>query len=109
MDSTRFEPLPENAGKPKTKIERTLEALSTRPINRFDAEEFGDHSLNSTVSTLVSQYGLVVSRVPIVVDGRFGKFRCNRYWISHENRSDAEKLLAHFRKRRGLVDQELVA
>ena len=64
-----------------TKIERTLRALLSGKLHRFAAEKLGDHSLNSTISTLVNKHGVHVSRESIVLQGRFGTIYCKRYWI----------------------------
>ncbi len=37
---------------PDSKLHRVLAALHVRSLNRFEAEELGDHTLNSTVSKL---------------------------------------------------------
>ncbi len=42
-----------------TKLDRVINLLKTRPegLNRFEAESFGEHCLNSTASVIRSMYG----------------------------------------------------
>ena len=42
-----------------TKLDRVINLLKTRPegLNRFEAESFGEHCLNSTVAVIRSMYG----------------------------------------------------
>lgn len=42
-----------------TKLQRIEELLKTRPegLNRFEAESFGEHCLNSTAAVIRSMYG----------------------------------------------------
>jgi hypothetical protein len=61
-------------------------------LTRFDAERHGDHALNSTVSYL-SARGVRISRMPIVIRGRFGNIHCKRYWIKPEDAQQAKALL----------------
>jgi hypothetical protein len=61
-------------------------------LDRFRAERLGDHVLNTTVSQLANR-GIVVSREPITIEGRFGSIACNRYWLEPEQRERARRLL----------------
>jgi hypothetical protein len=55
------------------KWQRILRAFADgQHLTRFDAEKIGDHSLNTTVAQLADR-GIVLSRVPIILDGRFGR------------------------------------
>lgn len=42
-----------------TKLDRVINILKTRPegLNRFEAESYGDHALNSTVAVIRAMYG----------------------------------------------------
>lgn len=42
-----------------TKLQRIIDILKTRPegLNRFEAESFGEHCLNSTAAVIRSIYG----------------------------------------------------
>ncbi len=42
-----------------TKLDRVINLLKTRPegMNRFEAESFGEHCLNSTAAIIRSMYG----------------------------------------------------
>ena len=62
-------------------------------LTRFDAERLGDHALNTTVSNL-GLMGIVVSREPTVLQGRFGEIRCKRYWLEPDERVRAHILLS---------------
>jgi hypothetical protein len=64
-------------------------------LNRFAAERYGDHALNSTISQ-IGRMGVRVSREPITLAGRFGTIYCRRYWIEP---ADAETALAILRER----------
>ena len=59
-------------------------------LNRFEAEELGDHCLHSTVSTLVNKLGFEISRKWEAAPNRFdGTTRVKRYWFSE---SDIQKI-----------------
>jgi hypothetical protein len=72
------------------RILRLLE--SGKRMTRFDAEKYGDHAFNSTVSYL-SARGVRISRMPILIRGRFGNIHCKRYWIEPEDAEQAKALL----------------
>jgi hypothetical protein len=55
-----------------TKNNTIMNELVTRPLNRFQAEEIGDHCLPSTISSLKTLYGLEFPRRRINVPNRFG-------------------------------------
>jgi hypothetical protein len=63
-----------------TKIERILGLLQAgRTLNRFDAEAFGDHCLNSTIAVL-RKYGFLIVGTWEYVQTRFDrKVRVLRY------------------------------
>ena len=85
----------------ETKLVRVLFALIYSSLNRFEAERMGDHSLNSTVSTLFNRYGVEISRKREKVPTRFGKAASVvRYWIPPEARMRALKTLSQLRRRR---------
>jgi len=49
-----------------------MNELVTRPLNRFQAEEIGDHCLPSTISSLKTLHGLEFPRRWVKVPNRFG-------------------------------------
>jgi|LSQX01.2.fsa_nt_gb hypothetical protein len=57
---------------PQTKKARILELLQKRSLNRFEAERYGDHCLNSTISSLKKD-GHIIHGVTEKVPTRFGK------------------------------------
>lgn len=57
---------------PQTKKARILELLQKRSLNRFEAERYGDHCLNSTISSLKKD-GHIIHGVMEKVPTRFGK------------------------------------
>lgn len=61
-------------------------------LTRFDAERHGDHAFNSTVADL-GRLGIVISREPITLEGRFGTIRCKRYWLEPDAQARARALL----------------
>jgi len=72
-------------------IQHFLKGLS---LNRFEAEVLGDHCLHSTVSTLVNNLGLEISRKWEAVPNRFGgTTRVKRYWFSESDIAAIRKLL----------------
>jgi len=72
-------------------IQHFLKGLS---LNRFEAEELGDHCLHSTVSTLFNKLGLEIPRKWEVVPNRFGSTtRVKRYWFSESDIAIIRKLL----------------
>ena len=91
-------PLP--GGKPRTKLETVLRQflLPGRNFNRFEAEDFHDHCLHSTVSTLQNGYGLKIEREFETVPCLRGRssVRCKRYWLntSPDNIAAARLLLS---------------
>jgi len=68
-------------------IQHFLKGLS---LNRYEAEDLGDHCLQSTVSTLCNKLGLEIPRKWEVVSNRFNSTtRVKRYWFSE---SDIQKI-----------------
>ena len=57
-------------------------------LTRFDAEKLGDHALNSTISYIEAK-GVQISREPLVLEGRFGKIHCKKYWLEKDQRKRA--------------------
>jgi hypothetical protein len=75
------------------KWRRALALLAEgRQLTRFDVEPHGDHCFNTSVS-VISKKGVEISRKPIVIDGRFGRFRCRLYWLEAEQIECALRLL----------------
>jgi hypothetical protein len=77
----------------ETKWRRILRFLARGGrLTRFDAEKLGDHALNSTVSNLQAM-GIEIAREPLILEGRFGRIHCKRYWLSADQRDRARRLL----------------
>lgn len=74
--------------KPKriTKIDRIIGLLKSRPegLNRFEAESFGEHCLNSTAAVIRSMYGDKLIQRWETVPSRFTNkgVRVYRYWLA---------------------------
>lgn len=68
-----------------TKLDRVINLLKTRPqgLNRFEAESFGEHCLNSTASVIRSMYGDKLIQRWETVPSRFTNkgVRVLRYWL----------------------------
>ena len=76
-----------------TKLARITQALLTGSLNRFEAEEHGDHCLNSTISRIQSR-GVMVARRWERVPTRFGTTaKVLRYWIPPLSSVEAERLI----------------
>lgn len=84
-----------------TKTARILSHfLAGLSINTFEAERLGDHSVNSTVSTLANDYGLTFIRTWEQVPNRFGgKTRVVRYRLPPFEFKRAMKVLDLMMKR----------
>jgi len=63
-----------------TKRLRILEVLSTRSLNRFEAERYGDHCLNSTIAALRAG-GIEIHDTWECVTTRFRPTRVKRYFL----------------------------
>jgi hypothetical protein len=74
-----------------TKYSNIIDVFMTgNSLNRFEAEELGDHCLNSIISTLSSQLDLEIPRKMEKVPNRFGgTTHVMRYWFSE---SDIQKI-----------------
>ena len=72
--------------KPITKIDRIVNVLMTRPegLNRFEAEQYGEHTLNSTIAVICSMYGNKLVDRWETVPSRFNPdgVRVKRYWLA---------------------------
>ena len=81
---------------PSSKIARILAPLLTgASLNRFEAEELGDHCLNSTIASLANKHDLMISRQTEKVPNRWGK-PCTviRYSVPPTEVEPASKVLA---------------
>ena len=78
-----------------TKYSNIIDVFMTgNSLNRFEAEELGDHCLHSTVSTLVNTLGLEIHRKWEAVSNRFGgTTRVKRYWFSESDIAKIRKIL----------------
>lgn len=64
-------------------------------ITRFDAEQHGDHTLNSTIPELERKFGLSIHRERVSVPCRSGTVSCCKYSLpAKEQRERAARLLA---------------
>jgi hypothetical protein len=87
--------------KSSSKTESILLALTTRSLNRFEAERLGDHCLNSTISTLTNFHGLNFERVKEKVPNRFGgQTTVVRYRLFNGESAKASQLLVRMQNRR---------
>lgn len=80
-----------------TKIARILAHLLTgASANRFEAEDLGDHCLNSTISVLANRHGLTFQRQSERVPNRWG-LPClvTRYSLPASERDKASMVLAY--------------
>lgn len=87
-----------NPNRPRrpTKEDRMLRILleRARSLNRFEAEDLGDHCLHSTVAALQSRKGLTIHREWETVPGYDGSLtRVKRYRLAPESRPMALALL----------------
>jgi hypothetical protein len=77
--------------------------ISGRSLNRFEAEHYHDHCLNSTVSALQNGHGVIIDReremVPCI--GGVDTVSVNRYWLNTkpDNIKRAHDLLAYLERR----------
>lgn len=75
-----------SASRPVTKLDRIINVLMTRPegLNRFEAEQYGEHCLNSTIAEIRSMYGNKLVQRWEVVPTRYSPngVRCCRYWLT---------------------------
>lgn len=78
-----------------TKLGTILATLAAGgSLNRFQAEDLGDHCLHSSVSDLEKRYGLPVARKTEQCQSRWGhKVTVSRYWLEPEARERARDLL----------------
>lgn len=65
-----------------------------RQLTRFDVEPHGDHAFNTTVS-MIGKKGIDVARKPILIEDRFGSFRCKLYWLEPDQIARARRLLGN--------------
>jgi hypothetical protein len=77
-----------------SKNDTILNALVETPLTRFDAEQLGDHCLNSTISGLSKQHDLELPRRWVKVPNRFGgETPCKEYTTSDEDKLTINKIL----------------
>lgn len=83
-----------------TKIARILAHLLTgASINRFEAEDLGDHCLPSTIAVLANRHALAFLRQPEKVPNRWGKpCTVHRYSLPDSESDKALKVLAHLKR-----------
>lgn len=83
-----------------SKIARILAHLLTgASINRFEAEDLGDHCLPSTIAVLANRNGLIFQRQPEKVPNRFGKpCHVTRYSLPTSERKRARAVLAFLKR-----------
>lgn len=93
--------LPNSKTAKATKLATILSILASgKSLNRFEAETFHDHCLNTTVSILQNGYGILIDRARETVPCLGGKDRVsvNRYWLNSdpENVKLARETLSKF-------------
>jgi len=93
--SARQRKLASNHNRPPRKIHRTLEGLTRRSWNRFEAERLlHDHCLHSTVSEIQHDYGIAIARKFETVPGYMNlPTRCCRYWLAPDQKDKAREIL----------------
>lgn len=101
-----------NAVTPKQpdKLERVVDYLATgQSLNRFEAEKVvNDHCLHSTMSAIKNKHDIEYQTASETVPGWGGSpTRVSRYWLDEEGQAKALILVAHMRKRRGLITLEV--
>jgi hypothetical protein len=67
--------------------------LDGATLNRFEAERLGDHTLNSTISTLHNRFGIYIHAEREQVPCRVGLVSVNRYSLPTTEHEKARKLL----------------
>ena len=69
-----------------TKLDRVVNLLKTRPegLNRFEAESFGEHCLNSTAAVIRAMYGAKLIQRWETVPTRYcsSGVRVLRFWLT---------------------------
>ena len=71
-----------------------MNELVTRPLNRFQAEEIGDHCLPSTISSLKTLHGLEFPRRWVKVPNRFGgETSVKEYSTNEEDKRKIDEIL----------------
>jgi len=75
-----------------SKIDKILKLLCAGvSLNRFEAERYGDHCLNSTVATLRNRYRVDIASKWEQVPNRFGcTTRVKRYWLTASQEAGAQ-------------------
>lgn len=77
-----------------TKNNTIMGILLAQPLNRFQAEEEGDHCLPSTISGLSKIHGLEFPRRWIKIPNRFGSETfVKEYFTSDEDKLKINKIL----------------
>lgn len=67
-------------------------------LNRFEAEDLGDHCLNTTISVLGKRYGLIIERHYELVPTKWGDpCRVKRYSLPSSERENASKVIAYLK------------
>ncbi|WP_207884547.1 hypothetical protein [Pseudomonas sp. 30_B] len=86
-----------------SKITRILTYLLTgASLNRFEAEDLGDHCLTSTVSVLANRHKLILQRQHERVPNRWGKpASAKRYSLPASEYPHARAVLAHLTRTTG--------
>lgn len=68
---------------------------SGQSLNRFEAENHGDHCLPSTISDLQRKHNINFARRLEKVNTRFGRPAwANRYWLEGESQDRAQQITA---------------
>ena len=76
--------------KEKTILKHFLKGES---LNRFEAEQLGDHCLHSTISHFINNCGLPFHKKLEKVKSRFGNTCVTRYWLDELGIKKAKRYL----------------
>jgi len=98
----------DNTTKPLNKTARILKVMvDGGSLNRFEAEQIGDHCLNSTISTLSNSYELTFIRSWERVPNRWGsKTSVIRYSLRRSEVEKARVVMAILTRSRNVTDGE---
>jgi hypothetical protein len=88
-----------NTNAPRKNARILTHLLTGATLNRFEAEDLGDHCLNSTISELANRHGLVFKRLPERVPNRWGKpCRVIRYGLPANEHDMARNVLIYLNR-----------
>lgn len=84
--------------RPPTKNRRIATTITSRSLNRFEAESYSDHCLNTTIAILRNKFGISIDGKRETVPGYQGiQTSVVRYSIAPENLEAALKIIERMR------------